>query len=223
MFFFQGSFVSALKNQGRWLFVFLRYQIWIDLRSSFSKSGFVTCQLGATQLHSSPPQKGGKTQPTSSINLGPFYEFCQNSTWIRPMHLKRVGCFLLNHPSEKICSSQIGVHLPPIFGMNIKKYLSCHHLVTWFFLCFFRVPLLALLRRAALIPPSQVPKASASPISPQPGEAKISGVCISGKCDFSSREWIHIPPNGKFGKSSTQKCHFVGGYMLVPWRVDPIL
>ena len=36
------------------------------------------------------------------------------------MHLKRVGSFLLNHPSEKICSSQIWVHLPPIFGMNIK-------------------------------------------------------------------------------------------------------
>ena len=26
-----------------------------------------------------------------------------------------------------------------------------------------------------------------------------------------SREWIHIPPNGKFGKSSSSKCHFFGG------------
>ena len=25
-----------------------------------------------------------------------------------------------------------------------------------------------------------------------------------------SREWIHIPPNGKLGKSSTSKCHFWG-------------
>jgi len=27
-----------------------------------------------------------------------------------------------------------------------------------------------------------------------------------------SREWIHIPPNGKFGKSSTQNANF-GGYV----------
>ena len=34
-------------------------------------------------------------------------------------------------------------------------------------------------------------------------------------------EWIHIPTKtGKFGKSSTQKCHFWGDMiMLVPWRI----
>ena len=33
----------------------------------------------------------------------------------------------------------------------------------------------------------------------------------------------HIPPNGKFGKSSTQICPFFGGIcdMLVSWRVSP--
>ena len=25
---------------------------------------------------------------------------------------------------------------------------------------------------------------------------------------------------GKFGKSSSSKCHFFGGYVIVPWRVD---
>ena len=32
------------------------------------------------------------------------------------------------------------------------------------------------------------------------------------------RKRIHIPPNGKFGKSSTQKCRLVGD-MLVPCKV----
>ena len=31
--------------------------------------------------------------------------------------------------------------------------------------------------------------------------------------DVLSRERFHIPPNGKFGKSSTQKCHFGRGYV----------
>ena len=31
---------------------------------------------------------------------------------------------------------------------------------------------------------------------------------------------IHIPPNGKFGKSSTQICRLNLGDMLIPWRVD---
>ena len=30
---------------------------------------------------------------------------------------------------------------------------------------------------------------------------------------------IHIPPNGKFGKSSSSKCPFLGGYVIVSWRV----
>ena len=33
------------------------------------------------------------------------------------------------------------------------------------------------------------------------------------KIRVPSREWIHIPPNGKFGKSSTQNAHFLGGYV----------
>ena len=32
---------------------------------------------------------------------------------------------------------------------------------------------------------------------------------------------IHIPPNGKLGKSSTQICHFLGGYVRKPWRYTP--
>ena len=36
---------------------------------------------------------------------------------------------------------------------------------------------------------------------------------------YPPREWIHIPPNGKFGKSSSSKCRFLGGYVSVPWRV----
>ena len=32
---------------------------------------------------------------------------------------------------------------------------------------------------------------------------------------------IHIPPNGKLGKSSTQICHFFGGYVRKPWRYTP--
>ena len=42
---------------------------------------------------------------------------------------------------------------------------------------------------------------------------------IANKVSLPTKEWIHIPPNGKFGKSSTQKCPFWGGYVIVPWRV----
>ena len=31
-----------------------------------------------------------------------------------------------------------------------------------------------------------------------------------------SREWKHIPPNGKFGKSSSQRCHFGGDMWSFP-------
>ena len=33
--------------------------------------------------------------------------------------------------------------------------------------------------------------------------------------DYTSREWIHIPPNGKFGKSSTQNAHFLGDMLVM--------
>ena len=41
-----------------------------------------------------------------------------------------------------------------------------------------------------------------------------------GAMIIPSRERIHIPPNEKFGKSSTQKWLLMG-YVIVPWRVSP--
>jgi len=45
------------------------------------------------------------------------------------------------------------------------------------------------------------------------GSASSSRVAKLGSIGcktIPSREWIHIPPNGKFGKSSAQNAHFWG-------------
>ena len=34
--------------------------------------------------------------------------------------------------------------------------------------------------------------------------------------EIPSKEWIHIPPNGKLGKSSTQNAYFLGDMFFFP-------
>ena len=47
------------------------------------------------------------------------------------------------NPFEKYAQIKMGINLPPIFGVENKKYLSCHHLAFFFktVLCFFSQPL----------------------------------------------------------------------------------
>ena len=58
------------------------------------------------------------------------------------------------------------------------------------------------------------------PIPPQFGSCtSLVAILIQGCWKWlPSREWIHIPPNGKFGKSSSKVPFWED--MLVPWRVD---
>ena len=58
-------------------------------------------------------------------------------------------------------------------------------------------------------------------IGPCNGDPAVT--CGRLKRPEGSRERVHIPPNGKFGKSSTQNVPNGWGDGLVPWKVRVIL
>ena len=76
-----------------------------------------------------------KTRPDECeriLHERPAGLFCVESKGMGWMDLllrrhKQNELVVFDHPSEKICSSKL--ESSPIFGVNIKKYLSCHHLV----------------------------------------------------------------------------------------------
>ena len=126
--------------------------------------------------------------------------------------------------------SQISFIFPNFRGEN-NKYLSCHHLekksslISWdFFLprkIFESPPRFHPVQAPCIVrwwpPPLRPQNVPWRPGAKQLQPIKSSHVCRSStplvSTNIPSRGWIHIPPKGKFGKSSSTQNAILMGYV----------